>query len=83
MQQNISDQKTTFDKQNSSGGNFYSVLMSRWDKKIISALDASTKTGKLQYLDAYRLTGLKGSTFHKLVKAFNDKAVKKNLRNTC
>ena len=77
MQQNISDQKTTSDKQNSSGGNFYALLMSRWDKKIISALDASTKTGTLQYLDAYRLTGLKGSTFHKLVKAFNDKAVKK------
>ena len=49
-----------------SGGNFYSNLMSRWDHKVIAALDSSTKSGETPYIDAYRLTNLKAATFHKL-----------------
>ena len=50
----------------SSGGDFYSNLMSKWDHKIIEALDSSTKSGVTPYIDAYRLTNLKAATFHKL-----------------
>ena len=54
-------------KKKSSGGDFYSNLISKWDHKVISALDSSTKSGSTPYLDAYRLTNLKAATFHKLV----------------
>ena len=57
-------------KSSGSGGNFYNTLQTYWDKNFILALDGSTKSGKTSYLDAYRLTGLKGNTFHKLINFF-------------
>ena len=59
---------------NSGGGNFYSTLISHWDRKFIFALDNSTKSGRTQYLDAYRLVQMKGKTFHKLVDELKNKA---------
>lgn len=58
---------------NRGRGNFYSSLMNKWDKKIILALDSSTKSGEIQYLEAYRLTDLKGDTFHALVEKFHQR----------
>lgn len=49
------------------GGNFYSTLISHWDRRFILALDSSTKMGRTQYLEAYRLVQMKGKTFHKFV----------------
>ncbi len=57
-------------KNTSSGGKFYNILQNYWDKNFILALDGSTKSGKTSYLEAYRLTGLKGNTFHRLVESF-------------
>ena len=53
--------------EHSSGGSYFNTLCSRWDSKIISALDNSTKSGRTEYLEAYRLTGLKAKNFHRLV----------------
>ena len=50
-----------------NGGSCYNTLKSRWDKNFIMALDNSTKSGETRYVDAYRLVGLKGKTFHELV----------------
>ena len=55
------------------GGNFYSTLISHWDRKFIFALDNSTKTGRTQYLEAYRLVQMNGKTFHKFVDKLKSK----------
>ena len=65
-------------KATSSGGNFYNTLQTYWDKNFILALDGSTKSGKTSYLEAYRLTGLKGNTFHRLVESFSQLGQVKN-----
>ena len=51
----------------SGGGNLYNSNASRWDNNFIFALDNSTKSGRTSYLEAYRLTKMKGNTFHKFV----------------
>lgn len=55
------------------GVDFYTNLMSKWDRKVILSLDSSTKSGATPYLDAYRLTGLKATNFHRLVEKFQEK----------
>lgn len=57
-------------------GNCYNTLQSRWDKNFIMALDNSTKNGETRYVDAYRIVGLKGETFHELVERFVKRRVK-------
>ena len=59
----------------SGGGNFYKNLETKWDKRFIMALNSSTKSGDTPYIDAFRLTGLKIDTFHKLVAQFNQRQV--------
>ena len=49
------------------GGDFYNTLKAKWDKNFVKALDSSVKAGNTPYLDAYRLMGIKGSTFHKFM----------------
>ena len=51
----------------SGGENLYNSNASRWDNNFIFALDNSTKSGRTSYLEAYRLTKMKGNTFHKFV----------------
>ena len=66
IQQEV-DQVFKNKSEHSSGGSYFNTLCSRWDSKIISALDNSTKIGRTEYLEAYRLTGLKAKNFHRLV----------------
>lgn len=50
-----------------AGGEYYTMKLSRWDTHFLQALDASTKSGRTSYVDAYRLTGMNGKTFSKLM----------------
>lgn len=51
-----------------SGGNFYLTQNYRIGRRLAEALFTSAKEGRLQYNEAYRLTGLKGDTFAKYAK---------------
>ena len=46
-----------------SGGNFYATTNKRLSKRFLEHVHAATQTGNLPYDRAYRLTGLKRSTF--------------------
>lgn len=48
---------------NGSGGNFYSTQSFRIGRRFAEAIITATLEGKLLYSEAYRLTGLSGSTF--------------------
>ena len=50
-----------------SKGNFYRTLLSRWSKNFLYALNQSVKSGQTMYLDAYRMIGVSGKSFDKLV----------------
>ncbi|MDR2572171.1 MAG: Zn peptidase, partial [Oscillospiraceae bacterium] len=54
-------------RQRTSGGDFYVTNASRIDNRFIVALDSSTKEGKTQYTEAYRLTNTNRKTFSTLV----------------
>ena len=58
----------------SKGGSFYNTLISRWDKKFTFALDNSTKTGRTQYIETYRIVQMSGKTFHTFVDRLRKKA---------
>jgi hypothetical protein len=48
----------------SSGGNFYNITRIRLGNLFSKVVIFQAKTGNVQYTDAYRLTGLKGTSFH-------------------
>lgn len=48
----------------SSGGNFYATTRKRLSVTFASHINNAVKTGQLLYRDAYKLTSLKGDTFH-------------------
>ena len=50
-------------KTKTSGGDFYATTRKRLSITFASHINAAVKTGQLLYRDAYKLTGLKGSTF--------------------
>lgn len=50
------------------GGDFYLTQNTRLGKRFMRAVASAAKEGKLLYRDAYRLTGLHGTTFDKYVK---------------
>jgi len=54
-------------RQKTSGGDYYVTTASRIDNRFLIALDSSTKEGKTQYTDAYRLTNTNRKTFSTLV----------------
>lgn len=47
----------------SGGGDFYLTLGSRLGKRFPAAVYSAAKEGRLQYRDAYQLTGLSGSSY--------------------
>ena len=48
--------------------NFYNTELSRFDSRFLERLASSVAKGGTTYLDAYRLTGITGDTFTKLMK---------------
>ena len=54
----------------SGGGNFYLTLGSRLGKRFPAAVYSAAKEGRLQYRDAYHLTGLSGSSYDRFGKEF-------------
>lgn len=54
----------------SGGGNFYLTLGSRLGKRFPAAVYSAAKEGRLQYRDAYQLTGLSGSSYDRFGKRF-------------
>lgn len=51
----------------SSGGNFYNMLRSKWDRRFIAALADSVREGRTLYTEAYRLTNTTRKTFDGLI----------------
>jgi hypothetical protein len=51
-----------------SGGNFYLTLGYRLGHRFPAAVYSAAKEGRLQYRDAYQLTGLSGSTYDRFGK---------------
>lgn len=51
----------------SGGGDYYKTMNSRLDTRLLKALTSSTKEGRTQYTEAYRLTNTNRATFSKLV----------------
>ena len=49
----------------STGGNFYATQSVRLSRRFANAVARAVREGQLSYLEAYRLTGLKGDTFDK------------------
>ncbi|WP_336883746.1 ImmA/IrrE family metallo-endopeptidase [Priestia koreensis] len=49
----------------SSGGDFYNTTRIRLGELFSSVVIYQIKAGNIQFTDAYKLTGLKGSTFHR------------------
>jgi len=54
-------------RRGASGGNYYATAASRIDKRFLIALDNSTKEGKTQFTDAFRLTNTNRNTFSNLM----------------
>lgn len=52
----------------SSPRDFYNTELSRFDARFLERLASSVAKGGTTYLDAYRLTGITGDTFTKLMK---------------
>ena len=48
---------------NSKGGNFYNTVPYKVSKKFFNLVDTSVKQNKILFRDAFRLTGLKPSTY--------------------
>ena len=47
-----------------SGGNFYATQGVRLGRRFSAAIVRAAREGRIQYQEAYRLTGMKGQTFH-------------------
>jgi len=52
-------------KKRKSGGNFYAVQNLRLGRRFSSAVVRAAHEGRILYQDAFRLTGMKGKTFHR------------------
>ena len=52
-------------KKKKGGGNFYATQNSRLGRRFSSAIVRAASEGQILYQDAFRLTGMKGNTFHK------------------
>ncbi len=54
-------------KVNSSGGNFYPSAIKKNSRTFLIHVNTAINRNMLLHMDAYRLTGLKGDTFHKII----------------
>lgn len=54
------------------GGNYYSTLKTRWSSQFILALGKSAHAGNTLYRDVYKMTGMTGKTFSRLVRELGD-----------
>jgi Zn-dependent peptidase ImmA (M78 family) len=52
------------DRKTSSGGNFYATQNVRLGRRFSAAIVRAAREGRILYQDAFRLTGMKGETFH-------------------
>ncbi len=59
----------------SSGGNFYYTTRIRLGELFSKVVIYQTRSGDIQYTDAYKLTGLKGATFQKYIKFIEGQGV--------
>ncbi len=50
-----------------SGGDFYATAKKRISVKFAAFVNSAVKDNKLLFRDAYRLTNMKGDTYHKFV----------------
>lgn len=50
-----------------SGGSFIPMAIKKTSRTFLAHVDNAISNNRLLYMDAYRLTGLKGDTFHKVV----------------
>lgn len=57
-------QKLEDRKKKSSGGNFYATQNVRLGRRFSAAIVRAAREGRILYQDAFRLTGMKGDTFH-------------------
>ncbi|WP_284037070.1 ImmA/IrrE family metallo-endopeptidase [Neobacillus sp. 114] len=62
-------------KETKSGGTFYPTARVRLGNLFSRIVIYQTRAGNIQYTDAYRLTGMRGNTFHKYVNFFEGKGV--------
>jgi len=51
-------------KKKKSGGNFYDTQRTRLGRRFSAAVVRAAREGRILYQDAFRLTGMKGKTFH-------------------
>ncbi|MDQ0246493.1 Zn-dependent peptidase ImmA (M78 family) [Bacillus fengqiuensis] len=59
----------------SSGGDFYNTTRIRLGELFSKVVIYQTKSGNIQFTDAYKLTGLKGSTFQKYISFLEGRGV--------
>ena len=50
-----------------NGGNFYPSVLRKTSRTFLAHVNNAVTSNRLLHLDAYRLTGLKGDTFHKVI----------------
>ncbi len=55
--------------ENNKGGNFYPSAIKKNSRTFLIHVNNALNRNMLLHMDAYRLTGLKGDTFHKIIKS--------------
>ena len=58
---------TTITSKNNSGGSFIPMAIKKTSRTFLAHVNNAISKNQMLYMDAYRLTGLKGDTFHKVV----------------
>ena len=62
-------------EESAGGGTFYPTARFRLGNLFTRAVIYQTRAGNIQYSDAYRLTGMRGKTFHNYVEYFERRGV--------
>ncbi len=61
------------DRKQPSGGNFYATQSVRLGRRFSAAVVRAAREGRILYKDVFRLSGMKGETFH----TYSDLVLKK------
>lgn len=64
---NIWKNETKIKRDNNQGGNFYPSAIKKSSRTFLIHVNNALNRNMLLHMDAYRLTGLKGDTFHKIL----------------